>query len=91
MDEIFYAESLHHHQRKELDEKRLITTGNPWVEANKCQINYLECPYGLKVFYKIKIKSYMRINNHVAAINSMNEDGDENRFTHKENVRYINS
>lgn len=56
--EIVYAESLHYHKRKELNEKVIITTGSDWLDGNLChkQIT-LHCNQkrNEKIFYKIKV------------------------------------
>jgi len=56
--EIVYAESLHYHKRKELNEKVIITTGSDLIDVNRCysQIS-LHCNQNRneKILYKIKV------------------------------------
>ena len=57
-NEIFYAESLHYHKRKELNEKVIITTGSDWIDGNRCHSQItLHCNQkrNEKIFYKIKV------------------------------------
>ena len=54
--DIYYAESLHYHKRKELNEKVIITTGYEWIDGNRChQLLTLQCDQPNEyVFYAIK-------------------------------------
>ena len=53
---IYYAESLHYHKRKELNEKVIITTGSEWIDGNRCQqMITLQCDQPNEyVFYEIR-------------------------------------
>ena len=55
-DELLYAESLHYHQKKETNEKVIITTGSEWLDSSRCsRMIDLYCDKeNEKIFYNIK-------------------------------------
>ena len=57
VDELFYAESLHFHQRKETNQKVIITTGSEWLDSSRCfRAIDLYCDgKNEKIFYKMEV------------------------------------